>query len=130
MKQTMQNSYEKGPAIPCHRAVAASWECPILTLTGPLGWERESSPRNREHRNYVFSLLSTISASKTLKVQVERDSQSIHLAIRRFAGVVLMLVVNFDLGMLTYGERTAQGPRGSAPFLVIAVEVHLAADVG
>jgi hypothetical protein len=66
----------------------------------------------------------------TLKIQVERESQGIDLAIRRFAGVILMLKVGFDLGMSVKGKCGAKDLCGSAPFLIVAVEVHLAADLG
>jgi len=83
----------------------------------------------------VTSCLKRITECRSLsttrsKIQVEREPQGIDLAIWRFARVILMLKVGFDLGMPVYGKCGAKDLCGSAPFLIVAVEVHLAADVG
>ena len=51
------------------------------------------------------------------------------LAVGAFAGVVLVLIVRIKLKMVEDRKQAAQVNFGSAPFLILALVVHLNAGV-
>lgn len=65
-----------------------------------------------------------------MEIETEHQTNSIDLAIRGIGGVVLMLVVRFDLKAFVDWEWTTYGLGRSAEFSVPAVVVDLPANIG
>jgi len=73
--------------------------------------------------------LQLVDVTAKSEVQVQRDAESIGLVIRRFTGVVLMLVIRLDFGMFADWKCSPQILRSSTPFPIVAVEVNLRSKV-
>jgi hypothetical protein len=65
-----------------------------------------------------------------LEEQVEYNSASVHLLVRAFAGIVLMLIVRIDLNAFTESEKATCTECRRAPFLELAFAEELGAGIG
>lgn len=75
---------------------------------------RRSEPLNRIAPRPFGPLL------RKLEVEIEHQSDSVHLLIRTLAGVVLVLIVGVEFDMLAQREQAARIEYGSAQFTELA----------